>query len=62
VLGDLPEAVLIGLARGGVILVGDCCDPYSVEGVRATMGSIFAVPLVKASEAEFAAWRTALPR
>jgi RNA methyltransferase, TrmH family len=28
-----------------------------VEAVRATMGSIFAVPLVKASEAEFAAWR-----
>jgi len=43
---------------GAVILVGECCDPYSVEAVRATMGSIFAVPLVKASEAEFAAWRT----
>ena len=42
---------------GAVILVGDCCDPYSVEAARATMGSIFAVPLVKASEAEFAAWR-----
>jgi len=43
---------------GAVILVGECCDPYAVEAVRATMGSIFAVPLVKASEAEFAAWRT----
>lgn len=42
---------------GAVILVGECCDPYSVEAVRATMGSIFAVPLVKADEAEFAAWR-----
>ena len=42
---------------GAVILVGECCDPYSVEAVRATMGSIFAVPLVKATEAEFAAWR-----
>ncbi|WP_293907155.1 RNA methyltransferase [Phenylobacterium sp.] len=42
---------------GAVILVGECCDPYSVEGVRATMGSIFAVPLVEATEAEFAAWR-----
>jgi TrmH family RNA methyltransferase len=42
---------------GAVVLVGECCDPYSVEAVRATMGSIFAVPLVKASEAEFAAWR-----
>jgi len=42
---------------GAVILVGECCDPYSVEAVRATMGSIFAVPLVKATEAEFVAWR-----
>jgi TrmH family RNA methyltransferase len=46
---------------GGVILVGECCDPYSVEAVRATMGSIFAVPLYQASEAEFAAWRNAWP-
>ncbi|WP_309606948.1 RNA methyltransferase [Phenylobacterium sp.] len=46
---------------GAVILVGECCDPYSVEAVRATMGSIFAVPLVKASEAEFAAWRNDWP-
>lgn len=46
---------------GGVILVGDCCDPYSVEAVRATMGSIFAVPLAKASVAEFIEWRTRWP-
>lgn len=46
---------------GAVILVGECCDPYSVEAVRATMGSIFATPLVKATEAEFAAWRAAWP-
>jgi TrmH family RNA methyltransferase len=46
---------------GGVMLVGECCDPYSVEAVRATMGSIFAVPLVRASEAEFAAWRNGWP-
>jgi RNA methyltransferase, TrmH family len=46
---------------GGVILVGECCDPYSVEAVRATMGSIFAVPLTRASEAEFAGWRARWP-
>ncbi|MFI4965104.1 MAG: TrmH family RNA methyltransferase [Caulobacterales bacterium] len=46
---------------GGVILVGECCDPYSAEAVRATMGSIFAAPLSKASEAEFAAWRGGWP-
>jgi len=46
---------------GGVILVGECCDPYSVEAVRATMGSVFAVPLTRASEGEFAAWRDRWP-
>ena len=46
---------------GGVILVGDCCDPYSVEAVRATMGSIFAVKIARASAAEFLAWREAWP-
>ena len=46
---------------GGVILVGDCCDPYSVEAVRATMGSIFAVKIAKASVDEFLAWRKSWP-
>ncbi|MFN3522850.1 MAG: TrmH family RNA methyltransferase [Phenylobacterium sp.] len=46
---------------GAVILVGECCDPYSVEAVRATMGSIFAVPVVRAEEAAFAAWRRTWP-
>ena len=41
----------------GVILVGDTTDPFSLETVRATMGSIFAVPVARASEAEFVAWR-----
>ena len=46
---------------GAVILVGDCCDPYSVEAVRATMGSIFAVPIARASAGEFLAWRQRWP-
>lgn len=46
---------------GGVILVGECCDPFAVEAVRATMGSIFAVPLSRATEAEFADWRGRWP-
>jgi TrmH family RNA methyltransferase len=46
---------------GGVLLVGDCCDPYSVEAVRATMGSIFAVRIARASVAEFVAWRGRWP-
>lgn len=39
-------------AAGGVILVGDACDAYSIECVRATMGSIFAVPIYHATRDE----------
>lgn len=45
----------------GVILVGQCCDPWSRECVRATMGSIFAVPIARASRDEFVAWRAHWP-
>ena len=33
----------------GVILVGDTTDPFSLETVRATMGSVFAVPVARAT-------------
>ena len=46
---------------GGVILVGECCDPFSVEAVRATMGSIFAVKITRATAAEFLAFRDEWP-
>lgn len=46
---------------GGVILIGDCCDPFSVEAVRATMGSVFAVPIARAGREAFLAWRAAWP-
>lgn len=41
----------------GIILIGNACDPYSREAVRATMGSVFAVPLVKTSREAFLTWR-----
>lgn len=40
----------------GVILVGNCCDPYSIESVRATMGSVFQVPIVLTSLPDFKEW------
>ncbi len=46
---------------GGVILIGDCCDPFSVEAVRATMGSIFALPIITTDLAGFLDWRAAWP-
>lgn len=47
----LRTADAVGCA--GVILVGTTCDPYALDAVRATMGSIFAVPVVKMNRAEF---------
>ncbi len=46
---------------GAVILVGECCDPFSLEAVRATMGSIFATPIVKCNRDSFIAWRRDWP-
>ena len=43
------------VTAAGVILVGTSCDPYSHEAVRASMGSIFNVPLVRVSLERFLA-------
>lgn len=55
--GNLGTIIRTSDATGvaGVILVGRCCDPYSVESIRATMGSVFAVPLVKIDREAFLA-------
>lgn len=61
--GNLGTIVRTADAVGaaGVILVGDTVDPFSVEAVRATMGSIFAVPLARTTIAEFAILARAWP-
>jgi TrmH family RNA methyltransferase len=41
---------------GGVILIGETCDPFSVESVRASMGAIFATPFAQTDLAGFTAW------
>ena len=41
----------------GIILIGETVDPFSIETVRATMGSVFAVPVARATEAEFLGFR-----
>ncbi len=55
--GNLGTIVRTADAVGaaGVILIGDTVDPFSVEAVRATMGSIFNVPLARGSRGDFAA-------
>ena len=59
-LGTVMRTIDAVGARG-VILVGDCVDPFGLEAVRATMGSLFAVPLARANEEEFLAWRSRWP-
>ena len=46
---------------GGVILIGDCVDPFSVEAVRATMGSVFAVTITRTTPEAFLDWRKRWP-
>lgn len=42
---------------GGVILIGESCDPFSVEAVRASMGSLFAMKLARATLADLVAFK-----
>lgn len=44
----IRTADALGLA--GVVLVGECVDAFAVETVRATMGSLFHVPLARAPD------------
>ena len=44
------------VGAGGLILVDDCADPFSVEAVRASMGAVFTQRVAAASWDEFVAW------
>jgi TrmH family RNA methyltransferase len=44
------------VGAGGLILIDDSADPYSVEAARASMGAIFTQAVVKASWDEFILW------
>ncbi|MFM9935059.1 MAG: TrmH family RNA methyltransferase [Novosphingobium sp.] len=49
------------VGAGGVILLDDCADPFSVEAVRASMGAVFTVPLAQARWEQFLPWLRAGP-
>lgn len=53
--GNLGTILRTADAAGakGVILVGDTTDPFATETVRATMGSIFAMPVAKMTTDDF---------
>ncbi|MCO6387337.1 RNA methyltransferase [Aliihoeflea sp. 40Bstr573] len=55
-LGTIIRTVDAVGARG-VILVGETTDPFSLETVRATMGSVFSVPVARATPEAFLAWK-----
>jgi TrmH family RNA methyltransferase len=59
--GNLGTIVRTADAVGanGVMLIGASCDPYAHEAVRASMGSIFNVALVRLSLEHFLAWAEA---
>jgi TrmH family RNA methyltransferase len=41
---------------GGLILIDECADPFSVEAVRASMGALFTQQIAAARWPEFVAW------
>ncbi|MBV5266870.1 TrmH family RNA methyltransferase [Pinisolibacter aquiterrae] len=57
-LGTIVRTV-DSVGASGVILLGDTTDPFALEAVRATMGSLFHVPLYAASLEDFVAWKRA---
>lgn len=56
--GNLGTILRTGdaVGAGGLILIGECVDPFSVEAVRASMGALFTVPVVQSDWADFLAW------
>jgi TrmH family RNA methyltransferase len=59
--GNLGTIIRTADAAGasGVILIGETTDPFSLETVRATMGSVFAMPVIRATVADFIKWQKA---
>ena len=56
--GNLGTILRTGDAAGagGLILVDDCVDPFSVEAVRASMGALFTQQIATARWDQFIAW------
>ena len=56
--GNLGTMLRTGdaVGAGGLILIDDCADPFSVEAVRASMGAVFTQRIAIARWDEFIAW------
>jgi TrmH family RNA methyltransferase len=44
------------VGAGGLILIDDCADPFSVEAVRASMGAVFTQQIAAARWEQFLPW------
>ncbi|MFN4113054.1 MAG: TrmH family RNA methyltransferase [Sphingomonadaceae bacterium] len=56
--GNLGTMLRTGdaVGAGGLILIDDCADPFSVEAVRASMGAVFTQQIAQARWEEFLPW------
>lgn len=56
--GNLGTMLRTGdaVGAGGLILIDDCADPFSVEAVRASMGAVFTQQVARATWEEFVPW------
>ena len=61
--GNLGTMLRTGdaVGAGGLILLDDCADPFSVEAVRASMGAVFTQKIARARWDEFLPWLRAEP-
>ena len=61
--GNLGTMLRTGdaIGAGGLILLDDCADPFSVEAVRASMGAVFTQAIAQARWDEFEPWLRAGP-
>jgi RNA methyltransferase, TrmH family len=61
--GNLGTLLRTGdaVGAGGLILIDDCADPFSVEAVRASMGAVFTQAIAQARWDEFLPWLRAGP-
>lgn len=56
--GNLGTILRTGdaVGAGGLILIDDCVDPFSVEAVRASMGAVFTQAVVRTEWSAFVGW------
>ena len=56
--GNLGTMLRTGdaIGAGGLILIDDCADPFSVEAVRASMGAVFTQQIAQADWSVFESW------